>query len=183
MASWAHYASIISLKRVDICRAAISAVHKIPGNARFVLQDEHHPLNHRITQRYKHIQNGTINREKEGLWLIVGANNVHRKRVVRSWARRRVMQAIVQQLRANGFDIKGRKLRGAKDQDIHDRQEIEGLIGLADISILEKSVGCRYEELLRQAGLLVQEIVRRCGKRRGDSSTTKPADIRRVRAV
>ena len=163
MASWAHYANTISLKSVKICRAAISATHKIPINARLILQDEQHVLYYRTFHHYKDIRNGTINGEEEGLWLIVGANNVQRKRVVRSWARRRIFHAIVQQLRAHGFDRKGRKLKNATDH-MHEGKEIQSLIGLVDIYVNEQSIECNYDELSRQAGILVQEIIKRCGK-------------------
>ena len=173
MANWSHYAKAIPLKSVDTCRAAISAVHKIPNIARFILQDQNHVLHYRTTQYYEDIQNGTVDREKEGLWLIVGSNTISRKRVVRSWARRRVLNAIVQQLNTHGFDNKGRRLKGAEDSVLFDGNEIERLIGIVDVTALEKSVDCKYEELLRQAGILTQEIVRRCGDRRTNSGTMR----------
>ena len=154
----------VSLRKVNVCRAAISPVHKVPQTTRNVLMDEAHPLHYRTVKQYEAILNGTVDREKEGLWLIVGANHLHRKRTVRSWARRRILHAVSQQLGAHGFDMKGRRLkRGTEDSDQKDHNN-ESLIGIVDISVDEPSVNCRYEEILRQVEILVQAIVARCGR-------------------
>ena len=154
-------------KGVDICRAVISAVHKIPHDSSFIMKDPAHVLHYRTIQRYKGIRRGTIDREKEGLWLIVGSNSVHRTRVVRSWAKRRIYSAIVKQLRAHGFDANGRKVKGAKDQIMHDGHEIGSLLGSVNVFVLERSIDYKYKELLRQAGLLVRNILTRCGQSKG----------------
>lgn len=157
------------LKGIDICRTTISAIHKTPHETSFVIRDPNHVLHFRALQRYGAIMRGTIDREKEGLWLIVGSNPMPRTRVVRSWAKRRVYRAITEQLRANGFDIKGRKVEGAGNQMSHGGHCVESLIGTVNVMVLEKSIHHKYEVLLRQAGLLVQAIVERCEQRKKSS--------------
>lgn len=96
--------------------------------------------------------------------MIVGSNSIHRTRVVRSWAKRRIYSAIKEQLKAHGFDANGRKLKSAEVQNMHDRDRIESLIGSVNVMVMEKSIEYKYKVLLKQAGLLVQNIMMRCGK-------------------
>ena len=153
----------VSLRSVNVCRAAISSVHKVPHMARNVMADEAHPLHHRTVKYYEAIINKTIDREKEGLWVIVGANHLSRKRTVRSWARRRILHAVSQQLGVRGFDTKGRRLKGATEESDHHDHKNRSLIGIVDIQVDESSINCKYEEILRQVEILVQEILARCG--------------------
>lgn len=107
-----------------------------------------------------------------------------RTRVVRSWARRRLQNAILSELRSRGFDGQGRRLEKidartagpAKNalpnhlQDGESRKiEESDLIGSADIRVLEKIVEVKYETVQEQAGLVVQEILKVCSQ-----STRKP---------
>ena len=160
-----------SLKGIDICRASISAVHRIPHETSFIVKDPNNVFQFRILQRYRDIIKGTTDRETEGLWLIVGSNSMPRTRVVRSWARRRIYSAITEQMRASGFDANGRKLEGAGKQIKHDGHYIDSLIGTVNVMVLEESIHQKYEVLLRQAGLLVQAIMTRCGQRKRRIST------------
>ena len=90
---------------------------------------------------------------------------------MRSWARRRVLQAIVDQLKVQGFDANGRKLKPANPEVASDANNVyESLLGIVDVHVQEKSIGDKYEEVLRQAGLLVQEILTRCGKWKASSN-------------
>ncbi len=163
MATYQHHAATLSIRSVTMCRAAISPVHKVPLNVRNVLVDDGHSMHYRTTQYYKPIMDGNVNREEQGLWIVVGANMLPRKRVVRSWARRRLLRAISEQLGAHGFDTNGRRLKGADAEIIHNKKTIGGLIGLVDMSLTDSIISCKYEEILRQTATLVQEIIARCG--------------------
>ncbi len=164
MTNWKIFAQTISLRSVDVGRAAISPIHKVPLCSKNVLEDEAHPLHHRIARRYAPIINKTINRDEEGLWLIVGSNGLQTKRVVRSWARRRLLQALSKQLEAHGFDTRGRRLKGENEEVVPKQHNIESLVGIVEVSVNDKSIHCKYDEILRQTQILAQEILARCGK-------------------
>ena len=174
----AQYAKTISLRSVKVCRVAVSATHKIPGVAKYILEDRNHVLYYRTAQQYERIRRGIIDKDEEGLWLVVGSNAINRKRVVRCWARRRILHAIVQQLKVHGFDRKGRKLNAESPVQV-DGHQIERLTGLVDVNVHECSIDCNYEELWRQTGILVQEVVRRCGERRGQPGIPTQDMVRR----
>ena len=93
---------------------------------------------------------------------------MHGKKIVRSWARRRVAQAVRQELSARGFDDKGRKI---KTGDASEGQKEKGgdrgpdvLVGTVDVEVLKTSVDLGFIEVQKQAGYLVEEILRICGR-------------------
>ena len=171
MSRWKIYPTSVSLKSIDVCRVAISPVHKVPLCSKRILEDEAHPLHHRIARQYEQIIKGKVNREEQGLWLIVGANHLQRKRVVRSWTRRRILQAVSQQLKDHGFDTQGRRLKGPNAELVPIKHNVESLIGIVELAANDKSVLCKYEEILRQMAILVQEILARCGSSSGGGLT------------
>lgn len=152
-------------KGIDICRASISPYHKIPHDSSFIMRDPAHVLHYRTRQQYRRLRDGTMDREKEGLWLIVGSNTMKRTRVVRSWARRRLYSAIQDQLKAQGFDVTGRKIESGKAQVSYNKANVERLIGSVNVWTAEQSILYKYDKLLEQAGLLVQNIIYQCGER------------------
>lgn len=83
-------------------------------------------------------------------------------------------QAVVEQLRLRGFDGKGRRLAlgGTAEEGVLRRpvdkrlmeNTPEALIGTVDIEVLSQIVAVKYEEVQKQAALLVQEVLNICGQ-------------------
>lgn len=91
---------------------------------------------------------------------------------MRSWARRRVAQAVSKALEFRGFDGKGRKIDigAAKDGQAGRNGESgpDALIGTVDIEVMNSSVETKFAEVERQAGLVVDAILRICGRRKAE---------------
>lgn len=101
-------------------------------------------------------------------------------KVARGWARRRIAQALVAELRGRGFDRKGKRLE-IKNEEVEEMgQEEENhvpevLIGTVAIETFPKSLEVKYKEVQRQAGLMVEEILRICGgSQRGRPKVKRP---------
>lgn len=162
------------IRGLDVCRLHITPHHRICHSAEAILRDPSHVLQPGLRQRYEPIINGRYDESEEGLWLMFTSNPMQRKKVVRSWARRRMTQAVMEQLRLRGFDGKGRRLAlGAtaeegvltRPSNKRSMENIpEALIGTVDVEVLNQTVAVKYEEVQKQAVLLVQEILNICGR-------------------
>lgn len=96
---------------------------------------------------------------------------MHKTKVVRSWARRRVSQAVVEQLRVKGFDGKGRRIDATETASQgHNSSEGLGnagpdaLVGTVDIEVLNPCVQKEFKEVQQQAGALVESVLSICGR-------------------
>jgi len=147
-----------AIRTLDICRVAISPTHKISYAASNVLKDTSHVLHAPTRQRYEALLNGTYDERQEGLWIMFTSNPMDSKKVVRSWVKRRVALAILEELKRRGFDQKGRRMANLEGGPVPDV-----LVGTVDIEVLKKCIEAKHEEVRRQAGLVVQEILRICG--------------------
>lgn len=107
--------------------------------------------------------------------MVFSGNAMPRKRVVRSWARRRIDHAVAEALRMRGFDRSGKRLvdggvttmgkvrsRGVSHEQTTPCIQ-DSLVGTVDVQILNPSVEANFKEVQRQAGLVVEEILRVCG--------------------
>ena len=101
--------------------------------------------------------------------MMFTSNPMHKKKVVRSWARRRVAQAVMEDLRGRGFDDEGRRIDGGA---IVGGEQVKGegrcpdaLIGTVDVEVMDQCVETKYAEVQRQAGLIVDEVLNICGRR------------------
>lgn len=150
---------------VSICRVAISPVHMVPHDSSFILADQAHPLFPRYQQRYAAMLKNGENTYDKDLWLVIRCNNLSKdyNRVVRSWAKRRVKSAIIQQLESNGFDARGHKITNPTVQSNAHNRTPQGLAGIGEFTVLEQIIQVDYMEVLRQANIVVQEILRVCG--------------------
>ena len=90
--------------------------------------------------------------------------------MVRSWAKRRIKSAIIAQLKAQGFEADGRECRSSAT-DARGPHTKRRLVGTAEISVLQHSLDVKYQEILRQSGLVVQEILKVCGFPKREFST------------
>ena len=166
----------LKIRNLNVCRVCVHAVHKIPYSAGLILRDPSHVLFPSLRQRYERISKGQYDEFQEGLWLTVTSNPMQRTKVVRSWARRRMDQAVKQALRTNGFDSNGRKIEdgtlSVERQGNNVLQYPQALVGTVDIEVMDCSVLVAYEEVQRQASLVVDEILRVCGRQLRKSSTS-----------
>lgn len=107
-------------------------------------------------------------------------NSLQKKRVVRSWATRRIDQAVTGALRIRGFDRNGRKLvdsdaitlktseSNGSPVSLSTEHSPEALVGTVEVHILPNIVGKSYTEVQRQAGVMVDKILQICGRKRRD---------------
>ena len=103
-------------------------------------------------------------------------NPIQKKRVVRSWARRRIIQAVTEALRVRGFDGNGRRLidsegstpKGSKLNgrpiDLTTKSTPEALIGTANVYVLPDSIKTSFTEVQRQAGVVADKVLETCGR-------------------
>lgn len=160
---------------LNVCRLSASPQHKISYNAHKILSDRSHVLYLPTRNRFQAVLDGRYDQRQEGLWLEIIGNSLQRKRVVRSWATRRVDQAVTGALRMRGFDRNGKRLRDP-DASTPKRSESncspvnlitgytpEALVGTAEVHILQNIVETSYTEVQRQAGMMVDKILKICG--------------------
>ena len=103
------------------------------------------------------------------------SNSLQRKRVVRSWARRRVQQAVTEALKIRGFEKNGRRLVGpdsSTNKSELDSSPVgltvqntpETLIGTVSVHILQDCIKASFNEVQRQAEVMADKIVDICGR-------------------
>lgn len=108
--------------------------------------------------------------------MVFIGNSMQKKRVVRSWATRRIEKAVTETLRARGFDRNGRRLifpdaskkKGSKSKSspLESTPEYapEALIGTVDVHMLHNSIETSFTEVQRQARVIVDKILEICGR-------------------
>ncbi|MCJ1278867.1 hypothetical protein MMC21_006688 [Puttea exsequens] len=174
-----QYTRIPNLK---ICRIAVSPDHKISHIATAALLDTSNVLHEQKRQRYNGVIHATYDREQEGLWIkFTVASRVAAKKVVKSWAKRRIMVAIVQELKRKGFDRAGRQLKG-QDDGTKPMGNIAGkaskpktLVGTLSIDIQKPCVMAAHQDVQQQTRLVVKEVLRVCGdSRNGTDAKSRP---------
>lgn len=166
----------LSTYPLKVCRASISPTHKISYNAHSILKDRSHVLYLPTRKRFQAILDGRYDAREEGLWLAFTSNPMQKKRVIRSWASRRIEQALTGALRMRGFDRNGKRLVD-RDPSTFKQSESNGsqvsstredtpeaLIGTVEVQILEDSIGASFAEVQRQAEVMVDNILRICGR-------------------
>ncbi len=92
------------------------------------------------------------------------SNPMRKKRVVRSWATRRVDQAVTGALRMRGFDRNGKRLLESDAGTSKGDYAPVALIGTVEVKILEDSIQMSFAEVQRQAGVLVDRVLEICGR-------------------
>lgn len=156
-----HFLPISSL---TVCRVSMSPKHKISHSACNILNDRSHVLYLPTEKRFRDIQYGRYDRYREGLWIEFTSNPMRKKRVVRSWATRRVDQAVTGALRMRGFDRNGKSLADLDASTLKGEYAPEALIGTVEVHVLENSIETSFAEVQRQAGVMVDKILEICGR-------------------
>lgn len=167
---------------ISWCRCFISPYHTRSSICDYILQDRSHVLYPRVRRRYNDLLDRRQQWKQEGLQIEVAANGMHKKwqRTVRSWAKRRVDQALTKQLKEKGFDRQGRRIReqcimlekddtsSAAHQSEHvnrSKNKDEDLCGSIRVQLLESVVVTKYPDIYQQAGLIIDDLVKRTGGR------------------
>lgn len=108
--------------------------------------------------------------------MVFITNAMQKRRVVRSWARRRIDQAVTRALRMRGFDRNGRRLVDpyactSRGSDPHNspnylttKSAPEALIGTVDIHVMHQIIETSFTEVQRQAGVVADNILKTCGR-------------------
>lgn len=130
-------------------RVMYSPVPQPAFAARFILDDTAHVLREATQQRL-------AERDKNTLWWNITSNQLSEKRVIRSWCCRRARGAIVEALRAKGYDREGRVLpnTGARPP----------LTGSLQLRGTEELITVKFSDLQKQAALLVDALVERSSR-------------------
>lgn len=161
---------------LTVCRVDISQKHKVPFNALKIFNDRSHVLHLPIRKRFQPILDRRYDERQEGLRMDFISNSMQKKKVVRSWARRRINRAVTEALKARGYDRYGRRLVDPNVSTIKGSQynnrpiqstvqsAPEALIGTVDIHVLPDSIKTTFTEVQRQAGVVVDEILKTCGR-------------------
>ena len=168
-------AYFLSIRSLNVCRLCVSPQHKVSHIAHHILSDRSHVLYLPTRKRFQAILDGRYDQRQEGLWLEFIGNSLQKKRVVRSWATRRIHQAVTEALRMRGFDRNGRKLvdsdasklktseSNGSPVNLTTKHAPEALVGTVEVHILPNIVRTSYTEVQRQAGVMVDKILEICG--------------------
>lgn len=166
------------MRALKFCRAIISPLHRVPFGATHILNDPSHVLYYRVSSRYRHVLKGRYDREEEGLWLRVTGNHLSKKRVVKSWAKRRLEAALWDRLKAGGYGRHGRRLtREQEAEETHEQERrsnhprfltnaksrAKSLVGSVQIHVQDDIIQAEFQEVHREAGRIVDEIIKICG--------------------
>lgn len=117
--------------------------------ARAILEDSAHVLHHATRQR-------VAQRDQNTLWWNITSNNLSEKRVVRSWCCRRVRGALVEALQAKGYDREGRVQPNTRGRT--------PLTGSLQLMGTEHLITVKFSELQKEAGFVVDALVKRSSK-------------------
>ncbi len=159
-----------------VCRVEISTKHKVSFNVRKILSDRSHVLYLPTLKRYQPVLEGRYDEHQEGLWMNFISNSMQKKGVVRSWARRRIDQAVTGALRMRGFDRNGRRLVESNANtikrpeshigrlDLAAEHTPEVLIGTVEVHTLPASIETSFSEVQRQAEGVADRIMKTCGR-------------------
>ncbi|KAF7184270.1 hypothetical protein CNMCM7691_004956 [Aspergillus felis] len=124
----------------------------LPPVANRYILSETHPIRPKIQHMY-------ANRDPNTLWWRVNPQPLQSfKRVVRSWATRRVRLAFRQALTAQGFDVEGRRLVSETAGSAAMRSPKDGLQGSLEIAVLPQSVKVGYDTIEFPSVLLPNNI-------------------------
>ena len=96
---------------------------------------------------------------------------------MRSWTTRKIRQAIVDALKIRGFDRQGKKLKtfAGPGQGIDGGHVLPELLsGTLSIETMPLIRETKYEEVQRQADMVVNEVIKICGHRWIPSAVKRP---------
>lgn len=152
-----------SVTGVNICRYKLSPQHVVSLISYRMMTDPRHVLYLPMRQRFQHIVKGQYDPRQEGLWLGCTGITMTGTRVVRSWAKRRLYQAIVEALSIRGFDKKGKQLNKIAESRVGENVPTV-LVGTLAVEAMPRSKEVKYKEVQEQALMIVDHVVKICGQ-------------------
>ncbi|KAI4186171.1 MAG: hypothetical protein LQ348_004262 [Seirophora lacunosa] len=107
-----------------------------------ILDDPTHALRPLVESRMR-------SRIRRGLWLRISANSMGAKAMVRRWAKRRVQEAVREELEAKHFGMDGVRMKVPK-------KEVRGTM---ELSVRQPTVGAEWGDLKTEVRRLVEAVV------------------------
>ncbi|KAL8773521.1 MAG: hypothetical protein Q9209_001625 [Squamulea sp. 1 TL-2023] len=116
----------------------------VPSNpVNSIIHDATHVLRPQTAARFK-------SRSQNGLWIRVSANGFASKATVRRWVRRRVREAMREELKARGVDFDGMTV-----EDIRGRE----LRGTMELFVKKEAVAAEWKDVRAELGKVVEAVV------------------------
>ncbi|KAL8648803.1 MAG: hypothetical protein Q9210_004777 [Variospora velana] len=91
----------------------------------------------------------TRSRTRNGLWVRISANSIGGKAIVRRWAKRRVQEAVKEELKARHFGMHGVGIKAPK-------KEVRGTM---EVFVRQPTVGAEWGDLKTEVRRLVDAVV------------------------
>lgn len=113
----------------------------------FILQDERHPLH---IGEHRKLAGWDPDRLH---WAIKHPNNLNKKKVVRTWASRRVKEALIAELRNHGWDREGRAL----DTEAVGQSE-KSLKGTLNVLLSDAAITAPYSSIVDQCRRALDKV-------------------------
>ncbi|KAF2201347.1 hypothetical protein GQ43DRAFT_349635, partial [Delitschia confertaspora ATCC 74209] len=128
-----------------------------------IVNDRTHPLHIAGLRKRR-------DRPKEGLWWIVSVGSATSKaRVVRSWLRRRLRNAFIEELKNRGFDENGKGIvmsrraqgegGGAVMEEVDKAQGMRELRGSLRLHAISPLITAKFEDVKKETAFVVNALV------------------------
>ena len=146
-------ASVSNVFNLLTCQAVWSPKYLLSMSGELILNDKQHILYLPTLHRYN-------TRSRDGLWWYVTSHTIREKRVVRSWASRRLRHAIVEALRDQGLDEGGKVLA-------HSSTDAEGgptpfaLRGTLRVTAMPPLMLEKYSVVQKEAKEIISHVIDR----------------------
>ncbi|KAL8903852.1 MAG: hypothetical protein Q9207_003650 [Kuettlingeria erythrocarpa] len=88
-------------------------------------------------------------RPKNGLWLRISANQIVANVTVRRWAKRRVREAVREELKVRGLGLDGLGLDGKREQ----------LKGTMEVTVRQPAIGAAWADVQADVGRMMKAAV------------------------
>lgn len=102
-------------------------------------------------------------RPTKGLWLRISANSIGAKVTVRRWAKRRVREAVREELKVRGLGLDGLGLHGGKKQ----------MRGTMEVTVRQPAIGAAWADIKADVGRLMKAAVDMAGSTTGTKTWKK----------
>ncbi|KAL5118960.1 hypothetical protein ACEQ8H_003089 [Pleosporales sp. CAS-2024a] len=164
-----HKALALLGRQLKLFRFNYSTEYKTFVTA-FVLADPAHPLHE--TQKRRHRE-----RKKEGLWWhVTTGNETSKSSCVRSWLRRRLRTAMVQELHARGYNENGMAIvpkEAAHSRDTNPQKPPNqlSLLGGLRLHALSPLIPAKFVDVKAEVGKVIDVIRMGSGNRGSDNSS------------
>lgn len=139
-----------------------------------VVSDASHPLHE--TQKRRQAE-----RKKQGLWWHATTGvNLSKSSCVRAWARRRLRNAVKDELKERGYDDHGMFVNAKAIQDRPDLVDLLkagkklDLTGSLRLHVQEPLIAAKYAEVRTETGSVIEAVVQAMKNRQGGYGSSRP---------